>query len=57
VEKYFKGKKSIEPCMMAQLSFMIWSSRRIAELGSEIAETAINKALCKHTKLCREIED
>ncbi len=54
VSKYFKGKKPIEPCMIAQISFMIWGARRIAELGSEIAEIAVHKALCKHTRLCKE---
>lgn len=56
VSKYFKGKKPIEPCMVAQISFIIWSARRIAELGSEIAETAIHKTLLKQTKLCKEIK-
>jgi len=55
VSKYFKGKKPIEPCMVAQISFMIWSARRIAELGSEIAETAIHKTLLKHTNICKEV--
>lgn len=54
VSKYLKGKKSIDPCMIAQISFLIWSARRIAELGSEIAETAIHRVLCEHTKLCEE---
>ena len=55
VSKYFKGKEPIDPCMIAQVSFIIWSTRRIAELGSQIAEVAINKALCKNTKLCKEL--
>ena len=54
VTKYFKGKKPIEPCMVAQISFIIWGARRIAELGSEIAEIAIHKTLSRHTNLCRE---
>jgi len=54
VSKYFKGKESIDPCMIAQISFIIWSARRISELGSEIAEVAINKTLCKNTRLCKE---
>ena len=55
VSKYFKGKKPIEPCMIAQISFIVWAARRIAELGSEIAETAIHKTLCKYTNLCKPI--
>lgn len=56
VSKYFKGKEPIEPCMLAQISFIIWSIRRIAELGAEIAEIAIHKALSKHTKLIKKIQ-
>lgn len=55
VNKYFKGEKPIEPCTVAQISFMIWGARRIAELGSEIAETAIHRTLCNKTKLCKEL--
>ena len=55
VSKYFKGEEPIDPCMIAQISFIIWSVRRISELGSEIAEVAINKTLCKNTRLCREL--
>jgi len=55
VSKYFKGKEPIDPCVIAQTSFIIWSARRISELGSEIAEVAINKTLCKSTRLCREL--
>ena len=55
VSKYFKGKEPIDPCMIAQISFLIWSARRIAELGSQIAEISINKALCKNTKIVRKI--
>lgn len=53
VSKYFRGKEPIEPCVFAQISFLIWGARRIAELGSEIAETAIQKILCKDTKICK----
>lgn len=53
VSKYFKGKKPIEACIVAQISFLIWGARRIAEIGSEIAETAIHRVLCKDTKICK----
>lgn len=52
VSKYFKGKGSLESCAVAQISFIIWGARRIAELGSEIAETALQKVLRKSTKMC-----
>ena len=55
MDKYFKDKGSLEPCTIAQLSVIIWSIRRIAELGSEIAEIAIHKALSKQTRLCKEV--
>ena len=55
VSKYFKGKEPIDPCMVAQISFLIWSTRRIAELGSQIAKIAINKALCRNTKFVKKI--
>jgi phosphate uptake regulator len=53
VSKYFKGKKPIEACAVAKISFLIWGARRIAEIGSEIAETAIHRVLCKDTKMCK----
>lgn len=53
VTKYFKGKRPIEACVVAQISFLIWGARRIAEIGSEIAETAIHRVLCKDTKICK----
>ncbi|MCW4035488.1 MAG: phosphate uptake regulator PhoU [Candidatus Bathyarchaeota archaeon] len=53
VNKYFKGKGPIQPCAVAQISFIIWSGRRIAELGAELAETAIHRVLCKDTKMCK----
>jgi len=52
VTKYFRSKTPIEPCVIAQLSFILWSIRRRAELGSEIADIAITKALSKQTKIC-----
>lgn len=55
VSKYFKGKKPIEACAVAQISFLIWGARRIAEIGSEIAETAIHRVLCKDTKMCKAL--
>lgn len=54
VSKYFKDKKPIDPCMIVQISFVIWGARRIAELGSQMAEIGIHKLLCEHTKLCKE---
>jgi phosphate uptake regulator len=57
VSKYFKGKKPIEACSVAQISFLIWGARRISEIGSEIAETAIHRVLCKDTKMCKAIKD
>lgn len=56
VSKYFKGKRPIEACAVAQISFLIWGARRIAEIGSEIAETAIHRVLCKDTKMCRVLK-
>jgi phosphate uptake regulator len=56
VSKYFKGKKPIEACAVAQISFLIWGARRIAEIGSEIAETAIHRVLCKDTKMCKALK-
>ncbi len=55
VSKYFKGKKPIEACAVAQISFLMWGARRIAEIGAEIAETAIHRVLCKDTKLCKTL--
>jgi len=55
VSKYFKSKGPVEPCVVAQISFLILGSRRIAELGSEIAETAIRRVLCKDTKMCKAL--
>jgi phosphate uptake regulator len=57
VSKYFKGKRSIEACAVAQISFLIWGARRIAEIGSEIAETAIHKVLCRDTKVCKVLKN
>ena len=56
VSKYFKGKRPIEACAVAQISFLIWGARRIAEIGSEIAETAIHRVLCKDTKMCKALK-
>ena len=57
VSKYFNGKKPVEACAVAQISFLIWGARRIAEIGSEIAETAIHRVLCKDTKICKTHQD
>jgi phosphate uptake regulator len=56
VSKYFTGKKPVEACTVAHISFLIWGARRIAEIGSEIAETAIHRVLCKDTKMCKTIK-
>ena len=55
ISKYFKGTKPIEACTVAQISFLIWGARRVAELGCEIAETAIHRVLCKDTKMCKAL--
>jgi phosphate uptake regulator len=57
VTQFFKGKTAIEPCVIAQISFILWSIRRIAELGAEIADIAITKALSKQTKICNVTSD
>lgn len=54
VNQYFKGKDTIESCVIAQLSFILWSIRRTAELGAEIAELAITRTLSKDTKICQQ---
>ena len=41
--------------MIAKISFIVWAAQRIVELGSEIAETAIHKTLCKYTNLRKPI--
>jgi len=56
VSKYFKGKKPVEACVVAKISFLIWGARRIAEIGSEIAEAAIHRVLCKDTKMCKVVK-
>ena len=55
VNQYFKGKNAIESCIISQISFILWSIRRTAELGAEIAELAITRTLSKDTKLCQQI--
>jgi phosphate uptake regulator len=55
VNSYFKGKNAIESCMISQISFILWSIRRTAELGAEIAELAITRTLSKDTKICQQI--
>jgi len=52
VTQYFKGKEDIEPCLVAQLSFILSCIRRTAEIASEIADIAITKALYNQTKIC-----
>jgi len=55
VDRYFLGENPPNPCAIAQLSLMIWGLRRIAELGSEIADVAIQAALRKDTELSKTI--
>jgi phosphate uptake regulator len=57
VNQYFKGKDIIESCMISHLSFILWSIRRTAELGAEIAEIAITKTLSRDTKISQKITD
>ena len=54
VNQYFKGKGIIESCMISHLSFILWSIRRTAELGAEIAEIAITKTLSRDTKISQQ---
>jgi phosphate uptake regulator len=44
--------ENLASCAGSHLSFFVWAIRRIAELGSEIAELAITKTLSKESKLC-----
>jgi len=53
VDQYFTGPNPPNPCSIAQLSLIIWSLRRIAELGSEIADISIHRALRKDTPLSK----
>jgi len=55
VDRYFVGVNPPNPCAIAQLGLMIYCLRRIAELGSEVAEVAIQRALRKDTKLSRTV--
>jgi len=57
VDRYFVGPNPPSPCSIAQLSLIIWSLRRIAELGREIADVSIHRALRKDTKLSRIVND
>ena len=41
------------PRLIARLSFIVYSIRRTAEIGSEIAEVALTKALSKQTTICK----
>lgn len=41
------------PRLIARLSFIVYCIRRKAEIGAEIAETAITKALSKQTNICK----
>jgi len=57
VDRYFIGENPPNPCAIAQLSLILWSLRRIAELGSEIADVTIHRALRKDTKLSKAVID
>ncbi len=57
VNQYFKEKTAIESCMISQISFILWSIRRTAALGAEIAELAITRTLSKDTKICQQTND
>ena len=46
-----RNSKDFESCMGSHLRFYVWAIRRVAELGSEIAEMAITKTLSKETKI------
>lgn len=52
-----RSSENLASCMGSHLSFFVWAMRRIAELGSEIAELAITKALSKETKICYHAPD
>ena len=43
------------PRLVARLSFIVYAIRRTAEIGSEIAEVAITKALSKQTSICKPV--
>ena len=43
---------TINPCTIAQLSFLIRGTQQLAALGAEIAELAINQHLFTSTELC-----
>jgi len=55
VDRYFVGVNPPNPCTVAQLGLIIYCLRRIAELGSEIADVAIHRALRKDTKLSKTV--
>jgi phosphate uptake regulator len=57
VDQYFVGPNPPNPCSIAQLSLIIWSLRHIAELGSEIADISIHRALRKDTPLSKIVLD
>jgi len=57
VDRYLVGPNPPSPCSIAQLSLIIWSLRRIAELGREIADVSIHRALRKDTKLSRIVNE
>jgi len=57
VDQYFVGPNPPNPCSIAQLSLIVWSLRRIAELSTEIADVSIQRALRKDTTLSKVIPD
>lgn len=55
VDRYFLGPNPPNPCAVSQLNLLLWCLRRIGELGSEISDIAIHRALRRDTKLSRTI--
>ena len=56
ITKYFKGKKPIEAFAVALIHFLCWGTRRIVDIGLEIAVTAIHLVLGNGTKICKSSE-
>ena len=50
-------KKHEDPALVASLRAVAWSTRRIAEYGSEIAVIGINRYLERDSPLCKRAED
>lgn len=50
-------KKHEDPALVASLRAVAWSSRRIAEYGSEIAVIGINRYLERESAICKRAEE